>query len=190
MHTSWCSFSFSFIFSGRTESFSSYVQPDAGDIAGGVHIRHLDIISLYPNILKYCKMPVGHPEVLRDVQLPNNGTRMGVKHAEEYFGIWSASLYPPEKLNLPVLPIKGKRLIFGLCGTCVKTASDNPHQKNDTYCTHSREERVIKGHFCSPEIVLALKQGYRVRTVTTSVAAIQCTYVHTYRMQHRIYIYI
>ena len=48
--------------------------------------------------------------------------------------------------------------MFPLCKTCVDTLNQNP-------CTHSDEERAIRGTWCHVELMKAIEKGYEVLNI-------------------------
>jgi len=75
---------------------------------------------------------------------------------------------PPADLHLPVLPFKFQsKLFFPLCRRCVEERSstvDNLSiQLTSNKCIHSQlEDRCFWGTFTTPEIKVALENGYRI----------------------------
>jgi hypothetical protein len=114
-------------------------------------IRYLDVCSLYPWVCKYCKFPVGHPEVFNE--------NIDVKNVKNYCGLIKCKVLPPRKMFHPVLPVKmhGK-LLFPLCYSCCLN-------KNVKECNHLREERCFIGTWVSEEIILALENGYKIQKI-------------------------
>ena len=77
-------------FGGRTNAIRLHYlcQPDET-------IRYVDFTSLYPWTNKYCRYPVGHPEIIVENFDPN---------LDSYFGIAQVKILPPRGLYHPVLP--------------------------------------------------------------------------------------
>ena len=48
--------------------------------------------------------------------------------------------------------------MFPLCKTCVDTKNKNP-------CTHTEQERAIRGTWCHVELMKAIEKGYEVLTI-------------------------
>ncbi len=175
---------------GRTESFATFRNLSLEDILNNYSILHLDVCSLYPTMLRDCEYPLGHPQILIGKNLPKNGVNPGLNELRNYFGIWSCRIIPPKDLRIPILPIKKDRLIFGLCGNCVsktntpenqdqesepnvkrsKSCSEGPStQQADReevieprLCFCTDEEWKFNGAYCSPELILAVENGYEV----------------------------
>ncbi|GBL98846.1 hypothetical protein AVEN_57575-1 [Araneus ventricosus] len=125
---------------GRTNAVKLYYEGEA---------KYVDFTSLYPWVNKYCKYPVGHPEIITD----------DFGSIDEYFGLAMCKVLPPRGLYLPVLPIRCKgKLMFPLCNTCVESLNQNP-------CTHNDEERAIIGTWMTEEIKLAVRKGYQVTKI-------------------------
>ena len=115
------------------------------DVKPGEKIYYDDFISLYPSILKYERFPTGHPEIVLEKFKP----------LDEYFGLIKCKILPPTDLYIPVLPQKGKKLVFSLCRSC----GDDPQQAG---CTHTDEERALIGSWCTPEVKEAVDRGYQI----------------------------
>ena len=149
-----------------------------GGRTNGIHLRktfqgeekgfYLDFCSLYPDVLKYRKYPVGHPERIVNNFAPL--TKVNCQgdcflphctgeHVEiPYFGLIKLQILPPRGLLFPVLPVKclGK-LMFPLCVTCCEK-----QEMKTTRCQCSDEERIIQGTWCIEEVNVALNMGYKV----------------------------
>ena len=99
--------------------------------------------------VKYCEIPIQHPEILTSEALINRSPR-------EFFGLMKCDILPPTFLFHPVLPYRANgKLMFPLCRTCAETLQQTP-------CEHADEERMLSGTWCSIEIDKALELGYRV----------------------------
>lgn len=73
-------------------------------------------------------------------------------------------ILPPEFLFHPVLPVRsGGKLTFPLCAACVREeqAKDNMLQRTNM-CHHTDQERMIRGTWCTPELVPAVEKGYQI----------------------------
>lgn len=134
-----------FFYGGRTNAISFYQKADAN-----IRIKYVDICSLYPFVNKYRKYPRGHPEIIRnnfDVSL------------NAYFGIISCKILPPSDLFHPILPIKlNLKLIFSLCFRCAVL------ERGDV-CCHNEDERCLKGEWGTPEVYLAIENGYVLKEI-------------------------
>lgn len=128
-------------FGGRTNAVKLHYTAKEDE-----KIQYYDFTSLYPLTNKYCRYPVGHPTIItNDFQDISN-----------YFGLAKIKVLPPRKLYHPVLPYRSKgKLKFPLCRTCADAENQNA-------CTCSVEERVITGTWCTPEIQMAVKKGYKI----------------------------
>jgi hypothetical protein len=94
----------------------------------GEVIRYVDVISLYPYICKYEKVPLGHPKVYVGADCPPD--------CLDREWIIRCKVLPSRKLNHPVLPYKSNsKLMFPLSSACADTM-------NQDSCTHSDEERL------------------------------------------------
>ncbi|EGT57826.1 hypothetical protein CAEBREN_10859 [Caenorhabditis brenneri] len=135
---------------GRTEVFKLYVNNE------GKTLRYLDVVTLYPTVMKHEAFPIGPPE-----NVPRKIIQTPMTHPDQIFfrGFLSCRVLPPRQLNLPVLPLKiDGRLLFGLCKYCVKE-----NRKFD--CTHNNEERAFNGTFTTVELKKALSLGYTITDV-------------------------
>ena len=126
----------------------------------------VDFTSLYPDILKYRRFPVGHPERITDnfqfcyVKTCDGNcfydNCQGLHWALPYFGIMKATFLPPKHLLHPILPLKcNGKLKFPLCYKCAVT-------ENSEECTCSDEERSFTHTYCTPEIETAINMGYKI----------------------------
>lgn len=109
-------------------------------------IKYVDFTSLYPWTNKYCRYPVGHPEIITN----------DFKEIRCYFGLCQVKILPPRGLYHPVLPYRcNGKLTFPLCRTCVEMENQNP-------CTCSDQQRAITGTFATPEVLQAIDKGYKI----------------------------
>jgi hypothetical protein len=131
-------------YGGRTNATRLHYEADT---EAGETIAYKDIISLYPYVIKYCKLPTGHPTVITDAD------EIG-PHIE---GLIKCTVLPPRNLFHPVLPVRMRsKLLFPLCRTC---ALENVQHS----CKHENDsDRAICGTWTSPELRHALGRGYRV----------------------------
>lgn len=136
-------------FGGRTGATTLYAK--AGD---GEDISYVDFTSLYPSINKHGTYLVGFPETHFNPADQN---------IFNYFGIAQVDILAPERLFNPVLPVrKGGKLTFPLCRSCVKEEMAKPLLERSNMCGHSREERMLRGTWCTPEIQKAVEKGYQL----------------------------
>jgi len=149
-------------FGGRTNALVLHKVFKNGEVG-----YYLDYTSLYPDVLKYKRFPVGHPKrILTDFENPDHiqcdGKCLyypcnGVHQKLRYFGLIKATILPPTDLIHPVLPVRcNGKLKFPLCYTCAVKADIH------TVCQCSESERMFIGTYCSPELEVALNMGYRV----------------------------
>ena len=148
-------------FGGRTNGIVLYKKFTDGEKG-----KYVDFTSLYPDILKYRRFPVGHPErIIRNfdqlIIRPCEGncfyhpcTKL---HREvPYFGVMKVTVLPPTDLLYPVLPLKcNGKLKFPLCYKC--TCSES---KERCQCLDS--ERMFTHSYCTPELDVALNMGYLI----------------------------
>lgn len=139
-------------FGGRTGTITLH------SVAGeGEEIRYVDINSLYPWVNKHCEYPIGHPQII---------TKPVDQSIDSYFGIALVDVLPPSALFHPVLPIRaGEKLTFPLCGKCVEEEKKKPLLQRQHYCMHSDTERLLRGTWCTPELVKAVQMGYVIKRI-------------------------
>ena len=105
---------------------------------------YVDFTSLYPDILKYKRFPIGHPQRIlnRSKCITSEkcegdcmyGNCTGEHLKLPYFGIMKATFIPPHDLIHTVLPIGcNRKLQFPLCFKCASL-------ENDKECTCSISE--------------------------------------------------
>lgn len=133
------------LYGGRTNALKLHHRC----IKPGENIKYIDYTSLYPYVQKYGVYPIGHPIILTENIDINKG----------YFGLIKCKVLPPRGLYIPVLPVRiNGKLLFPLCKTCAEP-------QNEETCTHSNEERVLEGTWCSLEIDAAKQNGYLVENI-------------------------
>ena len=148
-------------FGGRTNAL--VLHKEFTDDERGYYV---DFTSLYPDILKYKRFPLGHPQrILKDFDpcylKPCNGECLynecdGKHWALPYFGIMKATFRPPSDLLHPILPFMcNGKLKFPLCYKCACTESKEQ-------CTCSDADRCFTHTYCTPEIEVALNLGYDI----------------------------
>lgn len=130
---------------GRVNNLKFYeVAPE------GYEIKYVDVISEYPAVMKQCRYPVGHPELIEEDF---------DETLESYFGFVKLIILPPQNLYLPVLPVQvNGKMIFPLCLTCAKN-----EQQED--CSHGENERHLVGTWTTSELSVALAHGYTIVTI-------------------------
>jgi hypothetical protein len=131
---------------GRCENFST--RASTSD-EGGIH--HYDFVSMYPAVQKKNEFPLFHP-IIHTEQFPSNPNDTPYL----YRGIIKCDVSPPRNLFIPVLPCKiNNKLHFTLCRSC---SSFNIQGK----CDHSEEARLLTGVWTTPELKVAIEQGYNI----------------------------
>uniref|UniRef100_A0A914MVR5 DNA-directed DNA polymerase n=2 Tax=Meloidogyne TaxID=189290 RepID=A0A914MVR5_MELIC len=143
---------------GRTEPFKLHHMCVEDE-----EILYIDIVSLYPYVMKARSFPIGHPNVLtRDTLLlpPNNPLPWTSPEHNIYKGLLLVRVQPPNFMNgnlPPVLPYRTHdgRLTFPLCAKC----ADNRQQRP---CTHGERERSWLTGYTHVELNYALERGYKV----------------------------
>ena len=138
-------------FGGRTNAATLYHKANE---EVGEQIRYVDVTSLYPFINKYGKHPVGHPEIITH---PENQDILS------YFGLAKVDVLPPYHLYHPVLPYRcGGKLVMPLCRSCVEEEMSESLLPRTSECSHSTEQRMLRGTWCVPELVKAVELGYTI----------------------------
>ena len=92
---------------------------------------------------------MGHPQIITE----------NFADISTYFGLIKCTILPPRGLLHPVLPYRTpENLMFPLCKTCADTKNKNP-------CTHTDQERAIRGTWCHVEVMKAIEKGYVVLNI-------------------------
>ena len=139
-------------FGGRTGAVVMHAVAGEGE-----EIRYTDITSLYPWVNKTCTYPIGHPTII---------TQPTDQSLDSYFGIATVDILPPPGLYHPVLPVRaGGKLTFPLCSKCVEQELQKPMLSRSHYCPHSDADRILRGTWCTPELVKATQKGYVIRRI-------------------------
>ena len=148
-------------FGGRTNALVLHRKFPEGEKG-----KYVDFTSLYPDILKYRRFPVGHPErITSDFQqclfTPCDGNCFyspceGNHWTLPYFGVMQVTVLPPTDLIHPVLPLKcNGKLKFPLCYKCACN-------ENKDICTCLDSERMFTHTYCTPELEVAINMGYTI----------------------------
>ena len=136
-------------FGGRTGAVVLYHQAGPGE-----KIFYVDVTSLYPWVNKTQPYPLGHPEI----ECPPSSQDIG-----DYFGLATVTILPPRGLYHPVLPVRhGGKLTFPLCMACVQKEQSKPFHERSALCTHSDQQRQLRGTWCTPEIEKAVEMKYQL----------------------------
>ena len=138
-------------FGGRTNAATLHHKVDESI---GEEIRYVDVTSLYPSVNKYDEYPIGHPTIL---------THPEDQDISHYFCLAKVDLLAPRGLYHPVLPHRScGKLTFPLCLTCVKEEMPKPLLQRSHHCHHDDTDRILRGTWCTPELMEAVEQGYKV----------------------------
>ena len=134
-------------FGGRTN-----VTKLTYDFKMGEKGKYVDFVSLYPTVQYFKSYPVGHPKKMYDP----------VTYDDKWFGFVKCRVEPPHGLYHPVFPVRmtcGKleKLLFSLCKTCSK--------KQQVKCEHTTDERSFTGTWCTDELALAIRKGYKIHKI-------------------------
>ena len=150
-------------YGGRTNALTLYRK--FGEDEKGYYV---DFCSLYPDVLKYQKYPIGHPQKIIDNFKPleyiicdntnkceyRNCNRFHVKFP--YFGIVKAKFLAPNDLIHPVLPVHcNGKLKFPLCYNCAVL-------DNTETCNCNSEKRSFIQTYCTNKVEVALNMGYKI----------------------------
>ena len=134
--------------------------------ADGEKGKYVDFTSLYPDILKYRRFPVGNPKrIIKDFQQclfkPCDGNCFyfpceGKHWVLPYFGVIKVTVLPPTDLIHPVLPLKcNGKLKFPLCYKCACL-------ENKEMCKCLDSDRMFTHTYCTPELEVAMNMGYSI----------------------------
>ena len=148
-------------FGGRTNALVLHRKFPKGEKG-----KYVDFTSLYPDILKYRRFRVGHPERITSnfqqcLFTPCDGNCFyssceGKHWTLPYFGVMQVTVLPPTDLIHPVLPLKcNGKLKFPLCYKC----SCN---ENENICTRLDTDRMFTHTYCTPELEVAINMGYTI----------------------------
>lgn len=138
-------------FGGRTNAVCLYhcIDPTINE-----QVKYVDVTSLYPWVNAEGEYPVGHPEVI------TNPTNQDIRH---YFGMALVDIVPPYELYHPVLPLRQSgKLTFPLCAKCVEEEMQKPMLERSSICLHSKDERMLRGTWCTPELLKAQEKGNEI----------------------------
>uniref|UniRef100_A0A183C758 DNA-directed DNA polymerase n=1 Tax=Globodera pallida TaxID=36090 RepID=A0A183C758_GLOPA len=141
---------------GRTEPFKLHhvCAPDE-------EILCIDIVSLYPYVMKVNPFPVGNPRVLtREVLLEPPTAPLPWTAPTEYRGLLLVRVLAPRDIRIPLLGYRTKdgRFTFPLCAWCADRKQQRP-------CRHSPEKRSWVTAYTHVELNKALELGYQVTDV-------------------------
>ena len=148
-------------FGGRTNALVLHKKFPEGEKG-----KYVDFTSLYPDILKYRRFPVGHPERITSnfqqcLFTPCDGDCFyssceGKHWTLPYFGVMQVTVLPPTDLIHPVLPLKcNGKLKFPLCYKCACN-------ENEDMCTCLDNDRMFTHTYCTPELEVAINMGYTI----------------------------
>lgn len=138
-------------FGGRTNTATLYHKVDESI---GEKIKYVDVTSMYPWVNKYGEYPVGHPEIVTNPEDLN---------IQNYFGLAKVDVLPPSHLYHPVLPYRwGGKLVLPLCRSCVEKEMSESFLNRSCECSHTPEQRMLRGTWCTPELAKAVELGYTI----------------------------
>ncbi|KAL3084051.1 hypothetical protein niasHT_033771 [Heterodera trifolii] len=158
------------LFGGRVEPFALHYTCTERE-----EIDALDIVSLYPFVMKYRAFPVGLPRVLSAEQLDRDAAvRLPWTSAEQnpFRGFLHCRVLPPRPAELgdrhALLPYRTRtgRLTFPLCAACAEWANVDKkvqrHHRTVPRCRHRAAQRAWTHAYTDVELNAALQLGYRV----------------------------
>ncbi len=123
---------------GRTEAIRNYKKWEDHEIANGIGGRYVDIQSLYPTVQFYDELPIGLPEITKNVITNKKKITQIVNNT---YGFIECDIKPNKNLFIPTLVFKEQ-------GKLVGTLEDR--------------ENVV---FHTTELKEALKQGYEITQI-------------------------
>ena len=134
-------------FGGRTEAITLYATASPQET-----ISYLDYTSLYPFINKYGLYPTRYPQIIFNPENQDIGS---------YFGIAKVDILAPEGLYHPVLPVRQHgKLTFPLCSACVTDEMAKPMHERSNLCSHTVQQRMLRGSWVTLELQKAVEKGY------------------------------
>ena len=132
-------------YGGRCNAIALHCLPLAD-----LQISYYDVKSMYPDAMKSCPYPEGHPDII---------TSDFKEDPCEYFGLIKLRVLPPRDLYHPVLPYRcGGKLKFVLCRNCSEKENYGP-------CNCVDSQRSFVGTFVTLEVVRAVEYGYDILKV-------------------------
>ncbi|KAL3075850.1 hypothetical protein niasHT_032053 [Heterodera trifolii] len=140
---------------GRTEPFKlHHVCSDDEEILC------IDIVSLYPHVMKANRFPVGNPRVVtREVLLhpPTAPLPWTSPENNSFRGLLLVRVLAPRNIRVPLLGYRTKdgRFTFPLCGWCADRRQQRP-------CRHGDDRRSWVTAYTHVELNKALQLGYVV----------------------------
>uniref|UniRef100_A0A914HIJ6 DNA-directed DNA polymerase n=1 Tax=Globodera rostochiensis TaxID=31243 RepID=A0A914HIJ6_GLORO len=141
---------------GRTEPFKLHhvCGPDE-------EILCIDIVSLYPYVMKVNPFPVGNPRVLtREVLLQPPVPPLPWTAPTEARGLLLVRVLAPRDIRVPLLGYRTPdgRFTFPLCAWCADRRQQRP-------CRHGPDKRAWVSAYTHVELNKALELGYQVTDV-------------------------
>ena len=114
----------------------------------GAHVHH----GRSDTEVEHVATTVCIPHLVRDIYSKCDGQHWSLP----YFGVMKATFKPPTDLLHPILPVRcNGKLKFPLCYKCACT------EQNEE-CSCSDVERIFTGTYCTPEIEVAINEGYEI----------------------------
>ncbi|KAL3081243.1 hypothetical protein niasHS_012655 [Heterodera schachtii] len=143
---------------GRTEPFKLHHV-----CADDEEIICIDIVSLYPYVMKVNPFPVGNPNVItREVLLqpPTAPLPWTTQENNTFRGLLLVRVLPPRHIRVPLLGYRTKdgRFSFPLCAWCADHRQQRP-------CQHDNDKRSWVCAYTHVELNKALSLGYVVTDI-------------------------
>ena len=139
-------------YGGRTGAVALHCKVKDPDL-----IKYSNVTSLYPWVNKYMEYPVRFPLIY------TNPRDQDIDH---YSGVAKVDILAPQFLLHPVLPYRaGGKLTFPLCAACVKEEQEKPWLERTNICSHTDQERTLRGTWATIELQKAVQLGYRIRKI-------------------------
>ena len=111
----------------------------------------------------YILSSINMPCILRDIQKVFNPEDQEISH---YFGIAKVDILAPEGLYHPVLPVRQHgKLTFPLCSACVTEEMAKPMHQRSNLCSHTAEQRMLRGTWVTLELEKAVEKGYVIQKI-------------------------
>ncbi|KAI6186080.1 DNA-directed DNA polymerase [Aphelenchoides besseyi] len=142
---------------GRTEAFKVYHCCVPGE-----QLIHIDVVSLYPYVMKRREFPVGMPTVLTRESFI--GQQWTTATQNRWRGLFKVRVEPPVPPTTRYVQLhyrtRAGRFTFPLCGPCAD--ADSPPRS----CPHkTARERAWIGGYTHVALNRALSLGYRVTEI-------------------------
>ncbi|XP_070570352.1 uncharacterized protein [Ptychodera flava] len=105
-------------YGSRTNATTLYYECEKDE-----EIHHVGFRNLHCHIMKFCKYPIKHPNIL---------TQNIVSQVPTYFGLTKCRVLPPRQLYFPVLPLRVDKKLMFPCAEVVLTPNSSHHANTVT----------------------------------------------------------